>query len=251
MERFFADYWLRAFATTPSTQDEAKQYHASGGDKKTLFLSGRQSAGYGRHGRAFLDSGGDKKPVKGEATENFFFSLYLPHFHFLAEALPSIGLLVGICLFDAVANFLPNNDNDAIRLKWPNDLLLHGKKLAGILVEKIDGAVIIGIGANLHHAPAGFACLAELADIVPTPRKLAQEMLQQIDNHLLPWQAEGFAPFASLYTARAMAIDTAIEFTVPGRAEKTSGIYQGITPDGALRVMTDGVVKIFSVADIL
>ena len=248
MEHFFADYWLRIFDTTASTQDDAKTYHqhAGGDNKKVVFLSGRQTAGYGRHGRAFLDDGGADK----NRGDNFFLSLYLPRVDVVAGQLASISLVVGISLFDAVAEFLPSKDG--LRLKWPNDMLWQGKKLAGILVEKIDGALIIGVGVNLHHAPDGFACLAQAGGKeVPAITLLAKVFLEQLDKHLPTWQAAGFAPFLPLYQPRAIALGSVIEFTVPKESQKKTGIYQGITPDGTLQVMVNGVLEKFSVAEIL
>ncbi len=249
MENFLGDYWLCDFAQIASTQDEAKKYHASPQEKKSVvFLTGRQTAGYGRHGRLFIDSH-NTKPRPETMGENFFMSLYLPHFSFLPQELPSLSLVIGLCLFDSLIDFL--GEKKSLYLKWPNDLLINGKKMGGILIEKIDDAIIIGVGINIHHAPDGFGWLGAATDKVPSNKELARIFLEILDNKLPTWQQNGFMPFHDDYEKKSLPRDKAIEFTAPGQPKKMTGLYRGVTANGALRVVVDDVEKIIAVADIL
>ncbi|MGI9461013.1 MAG: biotin--[acetyl-CoA-carboxylase] ligase [Alphaproteobacteria bacterium] len=246
MEKFFKHYWCQRFDKIASTQDKAKHYHRTAYDKKSVvFLTNRQTKGYGRRGHYFLDSSHDGLKKN---SHNFFLSLYLPHFLALPHDWQTLGLLVGIGLFDSLAVFLP--DKDLLNLKWPNDILLDDKKLAGILVEKIDDAVVIGVGVNLHHAPAGFGYLASATHRVPDNEYLARDFLTRLDRLLLVWQKKGFAVFLENYEKRSLPLGSPIEFSTPKTQEKMRGIYQGITPDGRLKVMVDGQSQHLSVADI-
>lgn len=321
-----ANHYLAHQLIVPSTQDWAKQYHQRHrpDDQRIIFfLADRQSQGYGRHGRPWYDQAQDQahaqthaqandqhhfpssceekidnhKPLANpnEVTQktsgNFLGSLYWPKITIAPRYLPSLGLLVGLAVYESLRPFLdpyppltsptPSKQNHhqdiekntaptpplpiamtaphpRLRLKWPNDLLLDGKKLAGILVEVLapstknlkdmqhaDRAVIIGIGVNISSAPAGFAHLGVSA---PT-RLLAARMAHWLATHRPIWQTDGFAPFRSLFMARSFTKGQTISFSTNPQ-QKTEGIYEDITPDGSLRVVVAGQIHTIHQADI-
>lgn len=109
-------------------------------------------------------------------------------------------LLAGVALAEAVSALLP--DDSGLALKWPNDLLLDGAKLAGILVDSsaADGRldwVVIGIGVNLAVAPAlpdrATACLADRLP-PPAPRDMADRVLARLGHWAAVQARDGFAP---------------------------------------------------------
>ena len=130
---------LHILAQTPSTNDQAKTLAAQGAPEGTVVIAEQQTQGRGRHGRTFVSPVG----------VGIYLSLLLrPSIE--TTRLPPLTLLVAVAAAEAIADVtsLP------VGLKWPNDVEIHGKKVAGILTEAImrigqPPAVIIGIGINV------------------------------------------------------------------------------------------------------
>lgn len=125
---------VRVYRETRSTQDVAKTF----APKPALVVAEQQTAGRGRLGRKWVSSPG----------ASVLMSLCWP----VAEMPAShdrISMLVGVALAQATAALIPDAE---VRLKWPNDVMVDGRKLAGILIEATEHAYIIGIGINLTHA---------------------------------------------------------------------------------------------------
>jgi BirA family biotin operon repressor/biotin-[acetyl-CoA-carboxylase] ligase len=153
---------LHVFEKLGSTQDEARQQARGGAAHGTLVWALEQTAGRGRMDRTWVSNRG----------AGLWFSLVLrPRGDANAAAL--LGLAAGV----GVVRALPASSAGSVRLKWPNDVLLHGRKLAGILAEAEtrDGGlsfVVLGVGLNLDPGPKGFpapfaaeaAALVEVAD---------------------------------------------------------------------------------------
>jgi BirA family biotin operon repressor/biotin-[acetyl-CoA-carboxylase] ligase len=134
---------LHWFPCLRSTNDHAAELRRRG----TLFapavvLTGRQIAGRGRGNNAWWSSG-------GSITVTFVFPV---EEHLSPHQVP---LLAGLAVCDAAAELSGNAD---VSLKWPNDVLHDGKKLAGLLCERVRKADLIGVGVNVNndprHAPA-------------------------------------------------------------------------------------------------
>jgi len=207
---------------TPSTQDLAIAAARAGAHRHGV-IAARQSAGRGRGGRPWV------APVG-----NLNLSLALrPAPQPLQPGAWS--LLAGVALHDSVAAHLP--DASAIKLKWPNDLLLHGAKLAGILVDSSVDArglldwVVIGIGVNIVAAPPlpdrPTACLAD-AGMRLAPANLAQSITAALDH----WLAEDFAAVRAAWLARAHPPGTRLRVqTANGLIEAA---FSGLAEDGAL-----------------
>jgi BirA family transcriptional regulator, biotin operon repressor / biotin---[acetyl-CoA-carboxylase] ligase len=153
---------FRLFEQLGSTQDEAREQARAGAPHGTLVWALEQTAGRGR-----LD-----RPWVSHRSAGLWFSLVLrPGGNSSAAALLSLAAGVG------VARALPASSTATVRLKWPNDVLLEGRKLAGILAEAEtrDGRlsyVLLGVGLNLDPGPQGFppsiateaAALVEVVD---------------------------------------------------------------------------------------
>jgi BirA family biotin operon repressor/biotin-[acetyl-CoA-carboxylase] ligase len=127
--------------TTTSTNDEAKRGAKAGAPHGTIWVSEAQTAGRGRQGRTWMSPAG----------ESLLFSV-LARVGFPPSRLPRIALVAGLAVRDAVAHAAPAAD---VRIKWPNDVLVAGRKVAGVLVEAVTSgsrvdAVIVGIGINVH-----------------------------------------------------------------------------------------------------
>lgn len=128
---------------TTSTNDEAKRGAKDGAAHLTVWTAESQTAGRGRQGRAWSSPRG----------ENLLFSVLL-RINCPPPRVPLVALVAGLAVRDAVAKLVPAR-SDAVKVKWPNDVLVSDKKVAGILVESsIQGSkvdhVVVGIGVNVH-----------------------------------------------------------------------------------------------------
>ena len=130
-------------------------------------------------------------------------------------------------------------------LKWPNDVLLGGGKLAGVLIDsaltpsgKIDW-VVIGVGINLAHAPSlpdrPTACLADHG-ISVGPRAMAERLMATIDH----WRAQELPTIRAAWLARAHPIGTHLR--VQHGTEIIEGAFDGLAADGALQIRAHGSV---------
>jgi BirA family biotin operon repressor/biotin-[acetyl-CoA-carboxylase] ligase len=231
---------------TTSTNDEAKRGAKAGDPHGAVWVAEAQTAGRGRQGRAWLSARG----------ENLLFSV-LARVACPASRLPPLALVAGLAVRDAVARAAPGRD---VRIKWPNDVLVDGKKLAGVLVEatlagsRVD-AVIVGIGINVH-ARAFPEEIAERATSValeaarcgaapPDRGDVLVDVLAGLDRDLELCAARGLG----LVHARLAAADALRGERVRGEAGE--GIAEGIDADGRLLVRADdGVLARWSTGEV-
>ena len=135
-------------------------------------------------------------------------------------------------------------------LKWPNDVLLLGKKLAGILLERSGDRVAVGFGVNLASAPQlpdrqGSSLAGRIL-----PQAFAPLLAGSFARLLGLWRDSEPALLAQAWLARAHPVGT--ELTVhSSNHEKVSGRFDGIEPDGALRLRRDdGTIDILRAGDV-
>jgi BirA family biotin operon repressor/biotin-[acetyl-CoA-carboxylase] ligase len=130
-------------------------------------------------------------------------------------------------------------------IKWPNDLLVADRKLAGILAEVAAGAVVVGMGMNVHSAPGGAACLDDAAGHRVGRTALMVAWLKALDRLARDWDGVTARYQSECATVgRDVVVDQADGSRLWGRAE-------GIDEDGRLLVRgPDGVLKPLSVGDV-
>ena len=183
------------------------------------LIADRQTAGRGRQGREWLDG-----------TGNFMGST-LVHLGFGDPAPGSLALLAGLALHEVVSALLPAPH--CAELKWPNDLLIGGAKVAGILLEREQDAVVVGVGVNLLSAPklSGRATIA-LADPASAPSRdqFAQDLAAQFAVELGRWRAYGLPSVITRWLAAAHPLGTMLE------AEGLTGSFAGLTEEGLLQL---------------
>jgi len=245
---------IRSYARLASTSDLCLQLAAAGEPDGLAVRADAQSAGRGRSGRSWHSASG-----------NLFLSVLLRPAGEAADAAP-YALLAGVALWEALAGFL--SDPAPLSLKWPNDLLLGGKKLAGILLESASrpaggpaGGIawlVIGIGANLAQAPpiaassmAGraSACLADAGIGPPAAEDAASAVLARLTHWRVVLDTEGFAPVRAAWLAHAHPLGAALVFNGPGGAR--SGRFAGLTEAGALRLATERGIETFAAGEVL
>jgi BirA family biotin operon repressor/biotin-[acetyl-CoA-carboxylase] ligase len=138
----------------------------------------------------------------------------------------------------------------ALMLKWPNDVMLSGKKLAGILLERSGNRVAIGFGVNLASAPElADRQAASLAGAI-LPQAFAPLLAGSFARLLQVWRQSEPALLGQAWLARAHPVGTRVK--VHSTAEETvSGRFEGIEPDGALRLRRDdGSVQLIRAGDV-
>lgn len=194
-----------------------------------------QDAGKGRQGRTWVSAAG-----------NFYGSTLVN----LGKNDPppqSLSLAAGLALAEAIDAAVPGQQ---LLLKWPNDAMLGGKKLAGILLERNGDRVAVGFGVNLATAPSlqGRECASLGARI--SPQAFAPLLAASFARLLELWRRSDPAMLAQAWLARAHPPGTALTVHSSGE-KKVSGRFDGIEPDGALRLrLDDGTTAVFRAGDV-
>ena len=136
-----------------------------------------------------------------------------------------------------------------LMLKWPNDLLLGMSKLAGILLERSGDRVVAGFGVNLGSAPRLSDRDAAALNGALLPQAFAPLLAGSFARMLTLWRSSEPDAFAQAWLARAHPIGT--HLTVHGGSgDKVSGTFDGIEPDGALRLRRNGDVEVIRAGDV-
>ena len=205
-----------------STNDEAARYARAGASHGTLVIAERQEAGRGREGRAWASPSG-----------GLYFSAIMRPPLPLADV-PPITLAIGIAVCDAARAF----GADAA-LKWPNDVLIGDKKLAGVLVEtqsqggRLD-SVIVGIGVNIGSVPEEVATRATALEV--DREAFIAELVVQLERWVDRYVACGLDSIIPSWQQR-MAPGLSARATIDGAA--LNGELTGIDLDGALLLRDD------------
>ena len=210
-----------------STNEAAKTLAAAGAPEGTVVWALEQLAGKGRRGRSFHSPPGN---------------LYVT-FLLRPECPPATGAQVtfvaAIAAAETVAALVPPARR--VELKWPNDLLVDGRKVAGILLEASAeparlGWLVVGIGINLRHSPPELGAVATNlrdAGAGDIPVEAALERLAARFLHWYQrWQSDGFAPVRERWLALARGLGEAIEVRLDDRAIR--GRFADLDDNGAL-----------------
>lgn len=203
-----------------STNDWVREQRAMLEDGQWV-VADRQTAGRGRLGRQWMAAGGNftgsclLRPRDGETPAHL------------------LSFVAALALFDCVRPLLPHA---RLELKWPNDLLLEGGKLSGILLEAEGAVVVLGIGLNLAHAPAVegrlVSSVRDHGGTVVVPMLFAARLAEAMDRRRMQWRASGFAAVRADWLARAHPLGTPL--AVMQNGARVEGRFAGLEADGAL-----------------
>jgi BirA family biotin operon repressor/biotin-[acetyl-CoA-carboxylase] ligase len=226
---------ITELAEVGSTNDWLR-HHAGALPDGWWVRADRQTAGRGRMGRHWETASGNLaascliRPRAGEGNA--------------AE----LGFVAAVALFETVAALV---QRARLQLKWPNDLLLDGAKLSGILLEREGDFVVLGIGVNLAHAPT-FADRPTLSlasvGVTIAARDFLERLAVAFETEREAWGAGGFAPVRERWLARAHPLGTPL--AVSDASERVAGRFGGIGPSGELRLDTEGGPRIFHAGDV-
>lgn len=203
------------------------------------LVADRQNAGRGRQGRTWFDGAG-----------NFMGSTWValrpgdptPH---------TLALVAGLAVAETVASRLPPPHRPM--LKWPNDVMIGGAKLAGLLLERAGDAVVVGVGVNLACAPAveGRETVA-LSAFGPAPDRdlFAADLAEAFARDVERWRSFGLGPILARWAALGHPHGTPLLVGEPGEVP-VAGTFAGLDPDGALLLrLADGTTRTVSAGEV-
>src|SRR5580704_18159241 len=215
-----------------STNDEARRLAASGAPHGTVVHADEQAAGRGRFGRTWFSP-------PGNLYLTVLLRLDLP-----PERVSELSFVTALTVADAIDALLPKQTRAT--LKWPNDVLVNDGKVAGILVESVDGAQLIGIGVNVLEAPRNAPYKTSTlvgAGGIATVDGARDILLDSLAKHLDAWTEHGFEPIRTAWLGRAHPIGTPLRASIGGRTEE--GVFAGLDEGGAMLLDTpDGRKRI-------
>jgi BirA family biotin operon repressor/biotin-[acetyl-CoA-carboxylase] ligase len=226
---------IRYFESVISTNTVAHQLAIDGAAEGTVVIAETQSRGRGRLGRTWESPG----------YRNLYLSLVLRPPIPVTSA-PQVGLVAGLAVAETAREWAA-----AVAIKWPNDVLVRGRKAAGVLteMEAEDGRVrfiVLGVGVNLNSAPEEFP--AELQDKAislcsaagaPVDRvKFAARLLSQLEQRYDLFLRAGFAAIRPLW--EGLSCLTGRNVRIEGAGEHCAGVVSGLDGDGALRLRRPG-----------
>ncbi|MEL7447124.1 MAG: biotin--[acetyl-CoA-carboxylase] ligase [Pseudomonadota bacterium] len=211
------------------------------------LIAKRQHAGRGRQGRKWED-GADR--ITDQSSGNFMGSTVV-HLDQLANQGPLLNLAVSIALHDAVSDFLTQRED--LLLKWPNDLLLRGAKMSGVLLERVEQSIVVGVGVNLAYSPdLPDRKTISLADIGPVPARqaFAERVAMRFSTELGRWREFGEEPLRRRWLELGHPIGTLLSVhDVDGT--RVSGHFEGLASGGAMLLrLADGESRAIHVGDV-
>ena len=225
----------RVIETTGSTNDEARRWAIEGARSGSVVIADAQTAGRGRHGRSWCTPAGEALAMSIVLRTDVS-----------ASRLPPLAIVVGLAVREVVASRV----KQAVKVKWPNDVVVGAKKLAGVLVEgaifgsRVDH-VIVGIGVNVKTTKfpdeiASTATSLALEGALALDRGgLAVDVLRAFDERLKKWIADPTSIGAALAPHDAL-LDVRLRLD-DGRR----GVGAGVEEDGRLRVkLDDGTIAL-------
>ncbi|MEY4238928.1 MAG: hypothetical protein RL339_1529 [Pseudomonadota bacterium] len=202
------------------------------------IVANRQTSGRGRQGRTWFDGRG-----------NFMGSTFVAS-RPGDPPLGTLALAIGLAVREAVLKHAAPGTE--VTLKWPNDLLVAGAKLSGILLEGGPGGVVVGIGVNLVVAPElpdrPTISLSRLGDC-PDRDTFARDLASAVDEEVERWRTFGLEPMIRRWVAAAHPLGTPLR---AGEGEASiHGTFAGLSPDGALQLrLADGTMRAIHAGEI-
>jgi BirA family biotin operon repressor/biotin-[acetyl-CoA-carboxylase] ligase len=237
---------------TGSTSSDAKELAEAGAGHMTIVWAHRQTAGRGRHDRKWISYEG-----------NVFWSAILRPDHRWPR-FTDIVFVNALAVHRTISEV--TGKQAALQLKWPNDVLLNGKKVSGSLLESGGGFtgrnprwIVIGVGINVVAHPEG-------ADMRYPPTSLHAEgfsvamrdhlvaaLSSNLESEIEWWLGNGFGGVQERYLQHAHGLNQAIRIGLtPHKDEYIDGVYRGIDADGALLLqLADGKKQRFDAGDVI
>ena len=235
MKRNIGEWEWFDYSVLGSTNDEAKLLSKEIENRRILITAETQTKGRGRLGRNWISKKG-----------NLFMSqVFIPEIK-----ISDLVFISSLCVSGTIVKFASNLK---VNIKWPNDVLINGKKFCGILIEKENDAVIIGIGINLTNSPLDTEVIYPVTNLNDEGCPLSKQdflksYLQLFDYYIDLYCNQGFKIIRKHWLQYAYKINHQIR--IRNNNEEKVGIYKGIDENGFLLLkQNDKIIKI-SVGDV-
>ena len=227
-------YTIHTFETMDSTQAELARLAVGGASEGTVVVARHQTAGRGSRGRHWWDAPG----------ESLLLSVLLRPPILIARA-PQLSLVASVAVTDA----LDAGCGAIARIRWPNDVLLGGKKVCGVLPEAVSqadgrvGYVLLGIGINVgqrefpHELRDAATSLLLATGVAHDQSRLLSAVLDALDRRYHEWLRDGFARLRDEWRRRASTLGERVR--IPDGRE---GVAVDVDDTGALLVDAGGVL---------
>ena len=234
-------YALVRFEELDSTNSEARRLAEKGEQGPFWILAARQSAGRGRRGKVW-DSG----------NGNLAATLLLRP-KASSAVIGQLSFAAALAVAEMAQHYAPGI---SIQVKWPNDVLADGSKLAGILLESGEDAhgrwLAVGIGVNLAGAPPATefpaTSLAQLGIAAPSPQEALTVLAARFAHWYDVWMSEGFQTVRAAWLARAGGLGKPIRARLQDAVHE--GVFEGVDTSGALLLNQQGHVRAIAAGEV-
>jgi BirA family biotin operon repressor/biotin-[acetyl-CoA-carboxylase] ligase len=235
---------IYTFETIDSTNNCAKAIAGCWGEEGTVVIAEQQTAGKGRLGRVW----------EASPNENLMFSIVLR-----PKVTPGGLNLLPLYAAVAIAEAVERTTGLKVECKWPNDLLVGKRKIAGILIEgsvkqNTVEYVVIGIGINVNQKRFVGELQSKATSLSLETGKevdraeLFRTILSSLEQHYNSIGANGFNSIIPLWVSRSTMINRPISVSQQGNV--MSGIVKGLSTDGGLILQSNGMEKTLFAGDV-
>ena len=195
-----------------------------GADEGLWIRAETQNGGIGRLGR------------KWESPKGNLFCSGLADIRSGDPISSSLSFVAALAVFETIRSYLPDTE---MQLKWPNDVLVSGAKICGILLERVGNQIVVGIGINVAIAPPvdgrPIMSIHQAGATHCTAEKLIEELATAFARNVDSWRSFGLASTLSEWQKHAHPIGAIVSTSAP-HGGKISGEFAGLAEDGALRL---------------
>ncbi|MES2677764.1 MAG: biotin--[acetyl-CoA-carboxylase] ligase [Pseudomonadota bacterium] len=234
-QNFSIDHYPELISTNSLALELAKSYQIN---SNHIILADQQTNGRGRMDRNWVSPLG-----------NLYFSLVLKTQKSATE-ISELSFLTAVALGLALDEF--SEDNKKINYKWPNDILVDDKKVAGILLEKDADFVILGVGVNINSHPKNTnypACnLEEQGFKVDDKIDLLKKFLDRFINLHQKWLDFGFTPIRNLWLEKAFNLNQEIAVNLPNQSLR--GIFRNLDEKGNLVLEVNNQIRLIASGEV-
>lgn len=237
---------LYIYDTLPTTMVEARRYADEGALSGTVIVALQQSLGRGRLGRTWVSDPG-----------NLYATFILRPRIQLKEA-GKLSLIIGLALKRVLETYI---ESCRIKLKWPNDVLVEGKKVGGILIEMIPGSeegtfvLLVGIGVNVMHAPSDVfypATSLSHEGIHIDPLQLIQSLHDELISLVNKFSEGQYPDWHQDWMDSSFGIEGPVSLFQDSNEPMASGVFAGIDENGSLLIRDEaGSEKAYYVGDVV
>lgn len=219
-------------AETGSTNDDLAMLARDGAAEGTWLRAEWQTGGKGRQGRVWQSRPGN------------LYASTLVRLRPDDPPAPTLALVAAVALHEVATAYAPQ-----VRIKWPNDLLADSAKLSGILLERLEDVVIVGIGVNLAHHPEDIdrpaTSIAALTGAAPDPAAFLEILAEAFARWLARWRSTGIEPVRRQWLIAAHPLGT------PLSTSEGEGLFDGLDAEGALHLrLADGTLRVIHAGDV-